>query len=125
MLLGAMLRIGLAPAMMPTYSGLERQYLKKQFDLTVGRVSVRQSGKLCAIACLAFFAPDMPCLPRPQCRFILNPPANGLNNQQAIPGFVGVKLAKVAVIIGKADYPHGFPEFFAYLLALARVSVPH
>jgi hypothetical protein len=40
---------------------------------------------------------------------------------QALPGFVGTKLAKVAVAVGKADYPHHFPEFFAYLLALARV----
>lgn len=38
----------------------------------------------------------------------------------ALPGFVGTKLAKVAVAVGKADYPHHFPEFFAYLLALAR-----
>lgn len=41
--------------------------------------------------------------------------------RQALPGFVGTKLAKVAVAVGKADYPHHFPEFFAYLLALARV----
>jgi hypothetical protein len=41
--------------------------------------------------------------------------------RQVLPGFVGTKLTKVAVAVGKADYPHHFPEFFAYLLALSRV----
>jgi len=34
---------------------------------------------------------------------------------------VSTNLAKVGVAVGKADYPHHFPEFLSILLALARV----
>lgn len=47
-----------------------------------------------------------------------------ITTAQMIPSFVSAKLCRVAVAIGKADYPHSFSEFFTYLIALSRVRSP-